>query len=161
MSKTKSQVEILSELLSDANKTGKLKPKDQGCCQYTDVNGNSVCANNWSEFQCQQVAGTFTSGATCSDIAKTPLESQVEGTIPPHTVWAPKVGQCTGKACGYVSLTWNGSAYIARNNHKSRRVKVTLPGVWSGTADSVTLAPRQQARMLFTAFTNPWHADFA
>jgi hypothetical protein len=89
-------------------------------------------------------------------------ESVIEGVIPPDGVLAPNAGTCAGSACPFASLSWDGNVnkYLARNNHPTRSIKVTLPGVWGGTANSVVLGPHTQQYMLFTAFTNPWHADF-
>ena len=63
-------VQTMAKLITDANKKSGTKDDTFGSCSYTDLNGDDYCADNWSEFQCQQVAGTWTAGGTCDDAAK-------------------------------------------------------------------------------------------
>jgi len=57
----RSQVEILASLLEKANET---TTDPIGRCEWTDINGTARC-NNFSEFQCQQVSGSWTAGERC------------------------------------------------------------------------------------------------
>ncbi len=58
-------VETLAKLLGEANKRNATPTDVFGSCAYTDVNGNSVCSDNFSQFQCQQVSGNWTPGGSC------------------------------------------------------------------------------------------------
>lgn len=62
----KDQIKILAKLLEEANKSQPaLEHATFGKCEWTDINGNSRCNSPWSEFQCEQVSGTFTPDGTC------------------------------------------------------------------------------------------------
>jgi hypothetical protein len=59
--KVKAQLDTLASLLE---KTNKSNSDPIGKCEWTDVNGDDHC-NNFSQFQCQQVGGTWTAGQRC------------------------------------------------------------------------------------------------
>jgi len=54
----------MAKLISSANQ-GSSRASTLGSCSYTDANGESYCAENWSQFQCQQVGGPWTAGGAC------------------------------------------------------------------------------------------------
>lgn len=58
-------VEKMAKLISAANKKNKTAQDTFGSCSYTDANGDDYCADGWSQFQCQQVAGDWTEGGSC------------------------------------------------------------------------------------------------
>ncbi|MGB8582615.1 MAG: hypothetical protein WCD47_17480 [Candidatus Sulfotelmatobacter sp.] len=59
--KVKAQIDLLASLVEKARAD---KDDPVGMCQWTDVNGDNRC-NNFSQFQCQQVSGTWTAGQRC------------------------------------------------------------------------------------------------
>jgi hypothetical protein len=63
----KAQVDKLSKMVEDDNKKNNLDEATFGKCEWTDINGDARCNSPWSEFQCQQVDGTFTPDASCED----------------------------------------------------------------------------------------------
>ena len=66
MEDARSQIDKLAKMVEEANKVSSIA--DQfGSCDWTDINGEARCNSPWSEFQCQQVAGTFTPGGKCDD----------------------------------------------------------------------------------------------
>jgi hypothetical protein len=54
-------IQVLAKLLEEANLVG---PQLTGRCEWRDLDGNPHC-NNFSQFQCQQVAGTWDSARRC------------------------------------------------------------------------------------------------
>ena len=59
----KKQLDALATMVEKANELN--KTETFGKCEWTDTNGNPRCNSPWSEFQCQQVNGTWTAGKAC------------------------------------------------------------------------------------------------
>ena len=69
MSDKVDQIGLLARLIEDANMQIAAGTKDGttpfGRCEWTDIDGNPRCNSPWSQFQCEQAAGTFTPGDSC------------------------------------------------------------------------------------------------
>ena len=67
---TKEIIDILAKMLTDANKQVENSGAEVnifGKCTWVDIDNNDRCNDHWSEFQCEQVSGTFYPGETCDD----------------------------------------------------------------------------------------------
>lgn len=64
--KATEQIKLLAKLVEDANKNQIAKKHSEfGKCEWIDINGEQRCNSPWSQFQCEQVNGTFTEGEDC------------------------------------------------------------------------------------------------
>lgn len=66
MNKSNELIEQLAKMLEKANKqSSEFREENFGKCEWVDLDGNARCNSPWSEFQCQQVSGTFYPSERC------------------------------------------------------------------------------------------------